>query len=64
VTLAKSVQRFPRYFIHKQIKTQTNDAKNETFRRSLYAVKISELYANCMSLTFTLVFENVNLKRN
>jgi len=33
----KSVQRFRRYFIHKQ-KTQTNGAKNRIFRRSLGVV--------------------------
>ena len=33
----KSVQRFPRYFIHKQ-KTQTDGATNRTFRSSLHAV--------------------------
>ena len=33
----KSVQRFPRYFIHKQ-KPQTDRAKNGTFRSSLRAV--------------------------
>jgi len=34
----KSVQRFRRYFIHKQ-KTQTDGAKNRTVRSSLHAVK-------------------------
>ena len=35
----KSVQRFPRYFIHKQ-KTTDWRAKNRTFRSSLHVVKI------------------------
>jgi len=34
----KSVQRFPRYFIHKPKKTQTDGAKNRTTRSSLCTV--------------------------
>jgi len=36
----KSVQRSPRYFIHKQKNPQTDGAKNRTFRSSLRAVTI------------------------
>ena len=53
----KSVQRFPRYFIHKQ-KTQTDGAKNRTSRSSLRAVivvKVDTQRTIDESLHFTVV---------